>query len=188
MQRICWAGWPARETELLGDWALRAHAGITGRANSAMAVGDPGRPVAEALDAVARLVRRSAGCRRCCSCRWPTRPTGRWPTPGGTACTSRWCRWRRSPRCSRPLPRADLRAVVEPTPSADWLVADARPRRGRRHPRRDPDRPGGRRLRHALPRRPAARHRPGLGRGRVGRGHVGRRRPVGPPARASGQQ
>ena len=53
MQRMCWAGWPARESEMLGDWALRAHGGITGRANSAMAVGDPGRPVADALAAVA---------------------------------------------------------------------------------------------------------------------------------------
>jgi N-acetylglutamate synthase len=52
MQRICWAGWPARDTELLGDWVLRAHGGITGRANSAMAVGDPGLPVPEALAAV----------------------------------------------------------------------------------------------------------------------------------------
>ncbi len=49
MQRICWAGWPARETERLGDWVLRAHGGITGRANSAMAVGDPGLPVPGAL-------------------------------------------------------------------------------------------------------------------------------------------
>ena len=52
MQRICWAGWPAREVEMLGDWALRAHGGITGRANSVMAVGDPGRPLRDALDAV----------------------------------------------------------------------------------------------------------------------------------------
>jgi len=52
LQRICWAGWPAREVETLGDWALRAHGGITGRANSAMALGDPGRPLAAALDAV----------------------------------------------------------------------------------------------------------------------------------------
>src|SRR3954447_17785638 len=29
MQRICWAGWPARAHELVGDWALRAHGGIT---------------------------------------------------------------------------------------------------------------------------------------------------------------
>jgi N-acetylglutamate synthase len=54
MQRICGAGFPAREQEPLGDWLLRAHAGITGRANSVMAVGDPGLPLDEALDVVVR--------------------------------------------------------------------------------------------------------------------------------------
>jgi ribosomal protein S18 acetylase RimI-like enzyme len=49
LQRVCWAGWPARDQEPLGDWVLRAHGGVTGRANSAMAVGDPGMPLAEAL-------------------------------------------------------------------------------------------------------------------------------------------
>jgi N-acetylglutamate synthase len=53
LQAICSAGWPARETEQLGQWLLRAHAGITGRANSAMAIGDPGRSVPAALEAVA---------------------------------------------------------------------------------------------------------------------------------------
>ena len=53
MQRICWAGWPPRDHELLGDWALRAHDGITGRANSAMASGDPGLPLPDALRRVA---------------------------------------------------------------------------------------------------------------------------------------
>jgi len=52
MQRTCWAGWPAREHEMLGDWVLRAHGGITGRANSTLAVGDAGRPLPAALDAV----------------------------------------------------------------------------------------------------------------------------------------
>jgi N-acetylglutamate synthase len=54
MQAICSAGWPARESVRLGDWQLRCHAGITGRANSAMAVGDPGQPLPAALDAVAQ--------------------------------------------------------------------------------------------------------------------------------------
>jgi ribosomal protein S18 acetylase RimI-like enzyme len=49
LQRVCWAAWPARDQERLGDWALRAHGGVTGRANSAMAVGDPGMPLAVAL-------------------------------------------------------------------------------------------------------------------------------------------
>ena len=52
MQRIANAGWPARETEPLGDWLLRAHGGITGRANSVMAVGDPGAGVGTALERV----------------------------------------------------------------------------------------------------------------------------------------
>jgi ribosomal protein S18 acetylase RimI-like enzyme len=52
LQAICSAGWPARETERLGGWLLRAHAGITGRANSAMAIGDPGLAMPVALDAV----------------------------------------------------------------------------------------------------------------------------------------
>jgi N-acetylglutamate synthase len=52
LQAICSAGWPSRETEQLGEWLLRAHGGITGRANSAKAIGDPGRPVGTALAAV----------------------------------------------------------------------------------------------------------------------------------------
>jgi ribosomal protein S18 acetylase RimI-like enzyme len=54
LQAICSAGWPARETEPLGEWLLRAHGGLTGRANSAMGIGDPGRPVPAALDSVAQ--------------------------------------------------------------------------------------------------------------------------------------
>jgi ribosomal protein S18 acetylase RimI-like enzyme len=45
-------GWRALETARLGDWLLRAGGGFTGRANSAQAVGDPGRPLGAALDAV----------------------------------------------------------------------------------------------------------------------------------------
>lgn len=35
-------GWPATETEQLGEWTLRAAEGFTARANSALAMGDPG--------------------------------------------------------------------------------------------------------------------------------------------------
>lgn len=52
MQRIANAGWPAREVEEMGDWLLRAHGGITGRANSVMAIGDPGLPLDEALSRI----------------------------------------------------------------------------------------------------------------------------------------
>jgi hypothetical protein len=39
-------GWPALETERLGDWLLRAGEGWTRRANSALVLGDPGVPAA----------------------------------------------------------------------------------------------------------------------------------------------
>lgn len=46
------AGWQAPDAERIGDWLLRAAAGFTGRANSALAVGDPGMPVTAAIDRV----------------------------------------------------------------------------------------------------------------------------------------
>jgi N-acetylglutamate synthase len=49
LQRVCAQGWPARTVQRLGDWLLREAAGFTGRANSVLPVGDPGRPLDEAL-------------------------------------------------------------------------------------------------------------------------------------------
>ncbi|MFI7428716.1 GNAT family N-acetyltransferase [Micromonospora sp. NPDC049836] len=46
--------WPAPVRARLGDWLLRGAAGWTGRANSALPVGDPDRPLPAALDAVVR--------------------------------------------------------------------------------------------------------------------------------------
>ncbi|PZG00515.1 GNAT family N-acetyltransferase [Micromonospora deserti] len=46
--------WPAPTRDRLGDWLLRAADGWTGRANSALPVGDPDRPLPAALDAVER--------------------------------------------------------------------------------------------------------------------------------------
>jgi ribosomal protein S18 acetylase RimI-like enzyme len=45
-------GWPAPDTARLGDWLLRAADGWTRRANSALLTGDPGLPIATALDRV----------------------------------------------------------------------------------------------------------------------------------------
>ena len=47
-------GWRGAEEGALGDWLLRAGGGFTGRANSALVVGDPGLPLPEAVDAVTR--------------------------------------------------------------------------------------------------------------------------------------
>ena len=46
------ASWPAVHTEPLGDWLLRASGGFSARANSVMAVGNPGVPFDAALEAV----------------------------------------------------------------------------------------------------------------------------------------
>jgi N-acetylglutamate synthase len=45
-------GWRAPVEERMGDWLLRAADGFTGRANSALAVGDPGLGLSEAAEAV----------------------------------------------------------------------------------------------------------------------------------------
>jgi N-acetylglutamate synthase len=47
-------GWRAPVQERLGAWLLRAAEGFTGRANSALAVGDPGLDLADAVEAVRR--------------------------------------------------------------------------------------------------------------------------------------
>jgi N-acetylglutamate synthase len=44
--------WRAPDEERLGAWLLRAAGGFTGRANSALAAGDPGVPLAQAIEAV----------------------------------------------------------------------------------------------------------------------------------------
>nr|WP_037607937.1 GNAT family N-acetyltransferase [Streptacidiphilus rugosus] len=52
LQRIAARGWSALEQEPLGEWMLRASAGFTRRGNSTQTLGDPGLPLAEALDRV----------------------------------------------------------------------------------------------------------------------------------------
>ncbi len=59
LESLCADAWPAEVDEPLGAWRLRAAGGYTGRANSALAIGDPGRPVAEALDRVRSFAARN---------------------------------------------------------------------------------------------------------------------------------
>ena len=56
LERAAALHWQAPEPERLGDWLLRAAEGFTGRANSALPLGDPGVPLPEAVAAVAGLV------------------------------------------------------------------------------------------------------------------------------------
>jgi hypothetical protein len=58
LERAAALHWQAPETEPLGEWRLRAAAGFTGRANSALPVGDPGLPLPEAVAAVEDWYRR----------------------------------------------------------------------------------------------------------------------------------
>jgi ribosomal protein S18 acetylase RimI-like enzyme len=53
LQRIASTGWGFSERGRIGDWELRAAGGFTSRANCAWPIGDPGKPLAEALDHVA---------------------------------------------------------------------------------------------------------------------------------------
>ncbi|MFB7941088.1 GNAT family N-acetyltransferase [Streptomyces sp. NPDC056049] len=52
LSRAAARAWQPVESEQLGEWTLRAADGFTRRANSVLPSGDPGRPVAEALEAV----------------------------------------------------------------------------------------------------------------------------------------
>lgn len=54
LEALASRAWPATETAALGGWTLRAAGGFTRRANSALATGDPGMPLDDALAAVVR--------------------------------------------------------------------------------------------------------------------------------------
>ena len=58
LERAAARHWQAPDTHPLGGWLLRAAAGFTGRANSALPLGDPGLPLAEAVTAVGEWYRR----------------------------------------------------------------------------------------------------------------------------------
>jgi len=57
LETVAAGGWRAPEEAHLGGWLLRAADGFTGRANSALAVGDPGMPLAAAIDEVCQWYR-----------------------------------------------------------------------------------------------------------------------------------
>ncbi|MFI0167865.1 GNAT family N-acetyltransferase [Streptomyces sp. NPDC017095] len=54
LARVTARAWRPVESERLGEWELRAAAGFTRRANSVLALGDPGLPLDAALEAVRR--------------------------------------------------------------------------------------------------------------------------------------
>ncbi len=58
LERAAARHWQAPEQERLGEWLLRAAEGFTGRANSALPLGDPGLPLPEAVAYVTDWYRR----------------------------------------------------------------------------------------------------------------------------------
>ncbi|WP_436502198.1 GNAT family N-acetyltransferase [Actinokineospora sp. HUAS TT18] len=64
LESLCADAWPALVDKPLGAWRLRANGGYTGRANSALTLGDPGVPVPSALAAVEAFA-EAEGIRPC---------------------------------------------------------------------------------------------------------------------------
>lgn len=60
LEHIAARHWRGTEEDRLGGWLLRAADGFTGRANSALPLGDPGMPLDDALAAVTGWYRARA--------------------------------------------------------------------------------------------------------------------------------
>lgn len=133
--RLTNSSWPAVHAEPLGDWLLRASGGFSARANSVMAVGDPGVPVPEALD---RVVAFYAGHRLPA---WAQVVVGSgtatdfedagWVTarPGEADSLLQLASVAQATRAIRPLlPAGQPPVHVSPTVTEPWLAHDERAR------------------------------------------------------------
>lgn len=132
LHRIMAAGWRAAETEPLGDWLLRASGGFTGRANSALTVGDPLLPLEGAVDRVEQWYDARG---------LPPRiqlPAGAAPPAlagvlDGRGWASAWPTHVMTAELGpvlRPLPPSDPDIRIDDTPDEGWLAA-YRPDEGR---------------------------------------------------------
>ncbi|MET8838024.1 GNAT family N-acetyltransferase [Micromonospora sp. NPDC004540] len=117
--------WPAPVRGRLGDWLLRSAAGWTGRANTALPIGDPDRPLPAALDAVQRWYAERGQ---------PAMVNTPLPlaAPVGAELDARGWTARppvlvqTAPVAMLPPGRPDLPPVgLSPTPSAEWLAVAA---------------------------------------------------------------
>lgn len=142
LQRVMVAGWPPQERSWLGGWLLRAAGGYTGRANSALPLGDPGIPLPEAVAALEQWYRDRG---------LPPKvtvpgPEGFTPQQDAVGAELLGRGYRLSPRVivltaavatiSRPAVPAGFALLVQERLTKEWLAASlaARPRPGE-----DPD-------------------------------------------------
>jgi N-acetylglutamate synthase len=131
--RLSNASWPAVHTEPVGDWLLRASGGFSARANSVMAVGDPGLPFAEAVEratafyaahglpAWAQVVVGTGTGERFEDAGWVTARPGEADSHLQLASVAQAARALR-----RLLPPDPPSVTVAATASAGWLAHDAR--------------------------------------------------------------
>jgi ribosomal protein S18 acetylase RimI-like enzyme len=87
LERAAAEHWQAADRAALGEWLLRAAGGFTGRANSALPLGDPGLPLGAAADAVTAWY-GSRGLPAMIVVPQPLRPSSR--AAGGPAAEPEW--------------------------------------------------------------------------------------------------
>ncbi|MGY1743945.1 GNAT family N-acetyltransferase [Blastococcus sp. SYSU D00695] len=113
-------GWRGDETAWLGGWLLRDGGGFTGRANSALAVGDPGRPLPAAVEAVTGWYRERG-----------LRPAVQLPgvqarAAGAALAAAGWERDEDTLVLTAPLPAPrpgpEVPVDLSPVPDEDWLA------------------------------------------------------------------
>ena len=119
----------------LGDWLLRASGGFSARANSVMAIGDPGVPFEEAVATTARVLPRArpdpvgpGGGRAPRPEIGSSRRGGRWPGRARPTPSSRSRPWRRrrAPCAACCPPRRPRSRWVRRSPPPGWPTTSAR--------------------------------------------------------------
>ena len=139
VQRLAARGWPGLEQHRLGGWLLRAGAGYTGRANSALVAGDPGLPIEEAVTRVEAFYaerQTSARFQLAYPLTGPQDPAGDVDavlSRRGYAVVTPTYTYVTDLRTLDPAPLGDLTASWADDPDEEWLAPES-PLHGR-HPR-----------------------------------------------------
>ena len=129
LEAVAALGWRAPEEARLGGWLLRAAAGFTGRANSALAAGDPGLPLAGAVSAVGQWY-QARGLPAMIAVPYPAGDPDRsavdrflagqgWRVRSGAAVMMTG---RTADVASRTAAPAGVRVEVDPEPGEHWLA------------------------------------------------------------------